>query len=692
MFTFRRWWLLCGAVLVGVVALNGMANDVADAQATVEAPQPVGDARTQLATKSAVTMVVCVEQSSSRLFQAVANRCDTASQFKLVWPVRGAAPQMCVNTLSREMTLSSSGTCRAENAFLARATAKRPFLGCADKDTGMLRWPRTGVCWWQNTSMVLMAAAETSTTTTSSSTTTTTSSTTTTSTTTTTVPSVVAPVLVSVSASDGVQITVAGMRPDTGVYSLQWVLQGSTFNTYQMARATSPSMSVPAGWFACNRTYTFRVFVMQAGWQLADGHQTQNVTHHSIPFDVVMPACPAATVPAVACADGGVCVVGDTGPGGGIVFYVQASGGTFTCGVALTSTCRYLEAAPTDQSSSVVWATAVTACYNADGTTDTNSCLLDSVYSGDSATQAASRTASQAIGMGMANTNQIHSRLTTVGGAALSTYAAGIAFNYENNGKIDWHLPSLDELHQLLTLSVRVGGFSGPAIWSSSEVEASRAWRQNKDNLSLGSTRKDGLRTVRAVRAFGGTLACADGGVCAVGDTGPGGGVVYILSNTSGNTTGLTFEAARNDWDGAAPDGTARWCSASTVSIAGLGTAIGTGSSNSATIATTCASTCALDAAEYVRGKTIGGKTDWFLPSRDEALAIYTQRSVFIGNYAINQLSADTARYLTSTQGANVVNALGAFLQGSSSPGDSGDFSKDFDFSVRPVRSFTAGT
>ena len=241
-------------------------------------------------------------------------------------------------------------------------------------------------------------------------------------------------------------------------------------------------MNVPAGWFACNRTYTFRVFVMQAGWQLADGHQTQNVTPHSTPFDVVMPACPTPVV------------------------------------------------------------------------------------------------------------------------------------------------------------------------------------------------------------------ACADGGACAVGDTGPGGGVVYILSTTSGNTTGLTFEAARNDWDGAAPDGTARWCSASTVSIAGLGTAIGTGSSNSATIATTCASTGVLDAAEYVRGKTIGGKTDWFLPSRDEALAMYTQRSVFIGNYAINQLSVDAARYLTSTQGANVLNALGAFLQGSSFPGDSGDFSKDFDFSIRPVRSFTAGT
>ena len=188
------------------------------------------------------------------------------------------------------------------------------------------------------------------------------------------------------------------------------------------------------------------------------------------------------------------------------------------------------------------------------------------------------------------------------------------------------------------------------------------------------------------------SLTCAQGGACAVGDTGPGGGVVFILASTAGNTTGLTFEAARNDWDGASPDGTARWCSASNASIPGLGTAIGTGSSNSATIASTCSSTGALDAAEYVRGKTIGGKNDWFLPSRDEALEIYSQRSVFTGNYAINQLSVDTARYLTSSQGTNVLNSLGAYLQGSSFPGTSQDLSKNFNFSIRPVRSFTAGS
>ena len=189
------------------------------------------------------------------------------------------------------------------------------------------------------------------------------------------------------------------------------------------------------------------------------------------------------------------------------------------------------------------------------------------------------------------------------------------------------------------------------------------------------------------------SLSCADGGACAIGDVGPGGGVVFILSTTAGNTTGRTFEAARKDWDGGAQDGTAQWCAASSASIGGLGTAIGTGSSNSSTIASTCASTGTNDAAEYVRGKTIGGKNDWFLPSRDEALEIYTQRSVFTGVYAINTTTVDTARYLTSSQGTTFTsNALGAYLQGSVSPGNAQEVSKSFGFSVRPVRSFVAGS
>lgn len=50
--------------------------------------------------------------------------------------------------------------------------------------------------------------------------------------------------------------------------------------------------------------------------------------------------------PAVAltCAQGGPCALGDTGPGGGKVFYYRASG--FNCGQNFTDTCHYLEVAP----------------------------------------------------------------------------------------------------------------------------------------------------------------------------------------------------------------------------------------------------------------------------------------------------------------------------------------------------------
>jgi hypothetical protein len=302
---------------------------------------------------------------------------------------------------------------------------------------------------------------------------------------------VVAPVVVSASADDGVRVTVAGMRPDTGVYSLQWVLQGSTFNTYQMARATSASMSVPAGWFACGRTYTFRVFVMQADWQLADGHQTQNVTHHSTPFDVVMPACPAPAVPTVTCAD--VCVVGDTGPGGGIVFYVAS--GTFTqtgaAGSMCTTACKYLEAAPTN------WLTGTTGFPQRTWATDN-----DPGAGTGNQSQTVTGADGREIGSGYQNSLDI---VAQTGNVAASS-AAVLAREYGGGGKTDWFLPSKDELAQLYAQKTTVGGFSTDFYWSSSEFNADFAWYQyfldgGQDGNRKGST--DVAIRVRPVRAFG---------------------------------------------------------------------------------------------------------------------------------------------------------------------------------------------
>ena len=400
-------------------------------------------------------------------------------------------------------------------------------LTCVQTRTRGLRWRFAPTALTTTTTTTTTATSSTTSTTTPTAT----SSPTTTSTTTTTVPGVVAPVLVSVSVSDGVQIKVAGMRPDTGVYSLQWVPYGQNFNTYQMARATSPSMRVPAEWLACSHTYTFRVFVMQADWQLADGHQTQNVTSQSTPFDVVttpfdvhMPACTApasatasATTPAApaTCATGGACVVGGTGPGGGIVFYVQATG-TFACGATLASQCKYLEVAPNTWNGGVADPTklwAVDANKASDIATITNDETNNNNASG--------------IGLGYKNS------LAIVNQGNDTTTAAGAARAYGGGSKSDWYLPTTAELNLLCqwargvaqsvttvctggTLNTGTGasgGFSSDNYFSSSERSNNSAWMQNFANtgtVGFQDTSAKGavppvppVHSVRPVRAFG---------------------------------------------------------------------------------------------------------------------------------------------------------------------------------------------
>lgn len=186
--------------------------------------------------------------------------------------------------------------------------------------------------------------------------------------------------------------------------------------------------------------------------------------------------------------------------------------------------------------------------------------------------------------------------------------------------------------------------------------------------------------------------SCQAGGPCAIGDVGPGGGIVFIAPSTTGNTTGQFFEAAPNTWAGSAPDGTTQWCNASTTGINGLGTAIGTGTTNSATIASTCTSTGANNSASYIRGLTIGGLTGWFLPSQDEMLALYDARAFLTGIYATNQATIDAARYLTSSQAtpSSGANAIGVYMQGSNNPGTAQQINKQFSFATRPARMFSA--
>jgi hypothetical protein len=131
------------------------------------------------------------------------------------------------------------------------------------------------------------------------------------------------------------------------------------------------------------------------------------------------------TAAALTCATGGACIVGDTGPGGGKVFYDAGS---------VQSWGRYLEAAPAN-------ATSTTWCNN------TSTALTG--------------TFSRSIGSGAMNTYLMLDGCTS--GAAYS------ATEYSNNGYTDWFLPSILDLGQMCTNRATLGMISAGTFKSSSQ-------------------------------------------------------------------------------------------------------------------------------------------------------------------------------------------------------------------------------
>ncbi len=151
--------------------------------------------------------------------------------------------------------------------------------------------------------------------------------------------------------------------------------------------------------------------------------------------------------------------IGSTGPAGGIVFYVKDSE---------SDGWRYLEAATSDQATSVGWGGAGTSV----GGTSTG------------------------IGDGKANTEAIVRALGD------DNYAAKICDDLDLGGYADWFLPSKDELNALYEQRDTVGGFASNTYWSSSEDSANYAWIQTFNNGFQSNGTKTNVYHVRAVRAF----------------------------------------------------------------------------------------------------------------------------------------------------------------------------------------------
>ena len=165
-----------------------------------------------------------------------------------------------------------------------------------------------------------------------------------------------------------------------------------------------------------------------------------------------------------------------------------------------------------------------------------------------------------------------------------------------------------------------------------------------------------------------------------VGDTGPGGGTVFIDASTAGNAAGVCFEAAPATW--ALPWG----CGTTMLVTENL--AIGTGKENTAAIVDGCAAAedqKVMYAAKFANQLRAGGKDDWFLPSQDELKELYTQRKIFADcgdAECAPDLAAST--YWSSSHGdANEAFAIN-FVAGED-PVSSAQKTIHF---VRPVRSF----
>jgi hypothetical protein len=175
------------------------------------------------------------------------------------------------------------------------------------------------------------------------------------------------------------------------------------------------------------------------------------------------------------------------------------------------------------------------------------------------------------------------------------------------------------------------------------------------------------------------TGACASGGTCSLGDTGPGGGTVFYDAGSQ-QSWGRYLEIAKSGWSGSAGDATAQWCSAglsNTVSNV-RSTGVGFGLSNSTTLASFCGAGAAFNSRAY----NGGGKTNWFLPTQSEFQLAFNNR---------NYLDLDPIGIYWLSHEAN--NGDASWVGNSwvmSSQGAGGNNKSDVT-AYRPVRAFAAG-
>jgi len=184
--------------------------------------------------------------------------------------------------------------------------------------------------------------------------------------------------------------------------------------------------------------------------------------------------------------------VGDVGPGGGLIFFVDL----FDQYAGFT----YLEAAPTDLATTA-WASDSATCF--DSINSATSCLEASVYQASVAN--ASRINAAKIGQGSSNTSLINTLNSRGPLFDNSGFAAGLADAYIYGSTTDWYLPSINELGQMYSnLKAKgLGNFKDTYYWSSTEFGSRSAWYMLFSDGYFSDTAKSYPFSVRPIRSFG---------------------------------------------------------------------------------------------------------------------------------------------------------------------------------------------
>lgn len=191
--------------------------------------------------------------------------------------------------------------------------------------------------------------------------------------------------------------------------------------------------------------------------------------------------------------------------------------------------------------------------------------------------------------------------------------------------------------------------------------------------------------TKASVRYRPGGTTCATGGTCAIGDIGPGGGIVFITPSTTGGN-GRFFEAAPFTWAGTDELGTAStYCSNHNLNIGATNFGIGWGETNTNLAKAACLGG-AVARVDSFNSSNNTGYSDWFIPSSNELAELAKVRTA-AGLLALRaNWNVGRFGYWSSTETS--ANAQASLVTSSWNMGGTSK-SDALNNLVRPVRMFT---